>query len=30
VIGLLVLALVSFAKRRAMRLDEMDEFPDPV
>src|ERR1700761_8740761 len=30
VLGLVVLALASFAKRRAMRLDEMDEFPDPV
>ena len=30
VIGLIVLALVSFAKRRAMQLEEMDEFPDPV
>jgi len=30
VLGLVVLALVSFAKRRAMRLEEMDEFPDPV
>jgi len=29
-LGLIVLALVSFAKRRAMRLEEMDEFPDPV
>ena len=30
VLGLIVLALVSFAKRRTMRLEEMDEFPDPV
>ena len=30
VLGLVVLALVSFAKRRAMRLEEMDEFPDPI
>jgi len=30
VLGLVVLALVSFVKRRAMRLEEMDEFPDPV
>jgi MFS family permease len=30
VLGLIVLALASFAKRRAMRLEEMDEFPDPV
>ncbi len=30
VLGLIVLALVSFAKRRAMQLEEMDEFPDPV
>jgi MFS family permease len=29
VLGLIVLALVSFAKRRAMLLEEMDEFPDP-
>jgi MFS family permease len=29
VLGLIVLTLVSFAKRRAMRLEEMDEFPDP-
>ena len=29
VLGLIVLALVSFARRRAMQLDEMDEFPDP-
>jgi MFS family permease len=28
-LGLVVLATVSFAKRRAMRLEEMDEFPDP-
>jgi predicted MFS family arabinose efflux permease len=28
-LGLIVLALVSFAKRRAMQLEEMDEFPDP-
>src|ERR1700754_3355874 len=30
VLGLTVLAMVSFAKRRAMQLEEMDEFPDPV
>jgi len=30
VLGLIVLALASFAKRRAMRLEDMDEFPDPV
>src|ERR1700743_832474 len=29
VIGLLVLAMVSFARRRAMQLEEMDDFPDP-
>ena len=29
VLGLIVLTLVSFAKRRAMNLEEMDEFPDP-
>jgi len=29
VLGLVVLTLVSFAKRRAMQLEEMDEFPDP-
>src|ERR1700753_1938806 len=29
VLGLIVLAFVSFAKRRAMRFEEMDEFPDP-
>jgi len=29
-LGLLVLALVSFAKRRAARFEDMDEFPDPV
>jgi hypothetical protein len=27
-LGLVVLALVSFAKRRA-RLEEIDEFPEP-
>ena len=30
VLGLVVLALVSFAKRRAARVEEMDEFPDPI
>jgi len=30
VLGLIVLALVSFAKRRAVRLDEIDEFPEPI
>src|SRR5579862_8714575 len=30
VIGLLVLALASFAKRRAVRLDQIDEFPEPI
>jgi MFS family permease len=30
VLGLIVLAFASVAKRRAMRLDEMDEFPDPI
>jgi MFS family permease len=30
VLGLIVLAMVSFAKRRAVRFDEMDEFPDPI
>jgi MFS family permease len=29
-LGLVVLAFASFAKRRAIRLEEMDEFPDPV
>src|ERR1700759_2210156 len=29
-LGLVVLAFWSVAKRRAMRLEEMDEFPDPV
>jgi MFS family permease len=29
-LGLLVLAFASVAKRRAMRFEEMDEFPDPV
>src|ERR1700733_8962405 len=28
-LGLIVLAFASFAKRRAMNLEEMDEFPDP-
>src|ERR1700744_3877640 len=30
VLGLVVLAFASVAKRRAMRLEEMDEFPDPI
>jgi MFS family permease len=30
VLGLIVLAMVSFAKRRAVRLDEIDEFPEPI
>ena len=30
VLGLIVLAFASVAKRRAMGLEEMDEFPDPV
>src|SRR5215813_8156618 len=30
VLGLIVLAFASVAKRRAMRLEEMDEFPDPI
>ena len=30
VLGLIVLAFASVAKRRAMRFEEMDEFPDPV
>src|SRR5215813_12277312 len=29
-LGLIVLAFASVAKRRAMRLEEMDEFPDPI
>jgi MFS family permease len=29
VLGLVVLVFVSFAKRRAMRPDEIDEFPEP-
>jgi MFS family permease len=30
VLGLVVLGLASFAKRRAMRIEDMDEFPDPI